>query len=184
MRCTEEDAEQDAESWVTRHTSWLHRMVERRVGALDCGEEVLQEVLMAASRGKVGQLPLQEQALWLSRVAIRQCALAWRSWTRRTRREGEYAEAFEQRVGDGAVDPIYGLMLDEERKMVREELDNIDSEHREILILKYVQGWSYRAIADHLGLSKSTVEYRLVLARRALRSRLLESGLDGGADHE
>lgn len=184
MRCTEENAEQDAESWATRHTSWLRRMVERRVGALDCGEEVVQEVLMAASRGEVGRLPLQEQAMWLSRVAIRQCALAWRSWTRRTRREGEYAEAYDQRISGGAGDPIYGLMLDEQRKMVREELDNIEAEHREVLVLKYVQGLSYRAIADHLGLSKSTVEYRLVLARRALRSRLLESGLDGVAEYE
>lgn len=168
----------DPSHWVTMHSAWLQKMVKRRLVGLDCDEEVVQEVLMAASRGGVEDLSEPEQASWISRVAIRQCALAWRSWIRRSRREGEYADRFQRRVADECSDPIYGLIADEERTMVREQLERIEPMYREILVLKYVHGYSYREISLQLKLSNSTVEYRLALARRALRVRLLESGIE------
>ena len=42
----------------------------------------------------------------------------------------------------------------------------------EILMLKYTEDWSYRALADHLGISHSAVEARLHRARQRLRDEL------------
>ncbi|NQT38292.1 MAG: sigma-70 region 4 domain-containing protein, partial [Planctomycetes bacterium] len=42
----------------------------------------------------------------------------------------------------------------------------------EILMLKYTEDWSYRQIADRLGISASAVESRLHRARHRLRSEL------------
>ena len=38
--------------------------------------------------------------------------------------------------------------------------------------LKYTEGWSYRELADYLGVREDTIEYRLLKARKNLR-RLL-----------
>jgi len=40
------------------------------------------------------------------------------------------------------------------------------------LLLKYTENWSYRQLADHLGLSASAVEARLHRARQKLRRQL------------
>ena len=43
---------------------------------------------------------------------------------------------------------------------------------RQVLMLKYSEGWSYREMAKHLGVREDTIEYRLLKARKNLR-RLL-----------
>jgi RNA polymerase sigma-70 factor (ECF subfamily) len=42
----------------------------------------------------------------------------------------------------------------------------------EVLLLKYTESWSYRQLADHLGISLSAVQARLHRARARLRSAL------------
>jgi RNA polymerase sigma-70 factor (ECF subfamily) len=41
------------------------------------------------------------------------------------------------------------------------------------LLLKYTEGWSYEQLAQHLGVSIKTIEYRLLRARNALRTELM-----------
>ena len=42
----------------------------------------------------------------------------------------------------------------------------------EILLLKYTEDWSYRDLAERLGISESAVEARLYRARQRLRGEL------------
>ena len=43
---------------------------------------------------------------------------------------------------------------------------------KEILLLKYTEAWSYRQLADYLGISTSAIEARLHRARQRLRDEL------------
>jgi RNA polymerase sigma-70 factor (ECF subfamily) len=43
---------------------------------------------------------------------------------------------------------------------------------REILMLKYTENWNYQQLAEHLGVTLHTVEYRLLRARKRLRQEL------------
>jgi RNA polymerase sigma-70 factor (ECF subfamily) len=54
----------------------------------------------------------------------------------------------------------------------------LSQEHREILLLREVQGMDYDAIARVLKCRKGTVRSRLARAREQLRARLLELGGD------
>lgn len=168
----------DAE-WVLGHVDWLRRLIDRRVRPLDCGDEVLQEVLVAASQSESLPVEPEQRAPWLARVAIRQSALALRSWCRRKRREAEYLSAREATEDPLANDPIYALLLSERREFVREQLTLLDPAQRELLVLKYVAGCSYRDIARRLSMDVGAVEYRLTQARKTLRRRLVDAGLDG-----
>ena len=174
-----EVASDDSAAWAVEHCDWLRRLIQRRVKPLDCGDEVLQEVLIAASRSALTDVPAEQQAPWLTRVALRQCAMAWRSWTRRQRREDQYAASWQQRGGTPADDPIFGLIADEQRQLVRRQIGQLEPLYREILMLKYVNGCTYREIGQRLGMEVSAVEYRLALARRALRRALVDAGIDG-----
>ena len=49
----------------------------------------------------------------------------------------------------------------------------------EVLLLKYGERWSYRQIAERLGITEKAVDTRLVRARERLRQELIRRGIDG-----
>ena len=48
-------------------------------------------------------------------------------------------------------------------------LNTLSAEHREVLVLRELQGLSYKEIADVLGIPQGTVESRLFRARQQLK---------------
>jgi RNA polymerase sigma-70 factor (ECF subfamily) len=60
---------------------------------------------------------------------------------------------------------------------------NLPDEYREPLLLRAVRGLSYRQIADILSVPITTVETRLVRARRMLREQI-EMAAGGGSATE
>lgn len=67
----------------------------------------------------------------------------------------------------------------EEGKRALELAHALPMEYREPLLLRAVRGMSYRQIADVLGVPVTTVETRLVRARRMLRDAMEQSGAKG-----
>lgn len=55
---------------------------------------------------------------------------------------------------------------------VRRALSRVSPEHREVLVLKYIDGRRYREMAEMLGIPIGTVTSRLHAARRRLAERL------------
>jgi RNA polymerase sigma-70 factor (ECF subfamily) len=64
------------------------------------------------------------------------------------------------------------MLRDETSASVADGLSQLDAQDRQLLMLKYTEGWGYQELANHLGISIKTVEYRLLKARKALRARL------------
>jgi len=69
-------------------------------------------------------------------------------------------------------DPLDWLLADERKAMVRQALQQLPRRDAEVLLLKYSEDWSYRQMAEHLGVSESAVEARLHRARQKMRSEL------------
>jgi RNA polymerase sigma-70 factor (ECF subfamily) len=165
--------------WALRHAPLLRPLIARRTRPLDCCDEVLQEVWLAATRARHVPVDPDQQVCWLAKVAIRQAAMALRSWGRRQRREATYAEQQDRRERDADCDPAAALLADERRTLLREQLERMPDQQRTLLQMKYVQGWTYREIAQRTGMDLTAVEYQLAKARRQLRVRLVEAGIEG-----
>ncbi|MBX7254715.1 MAG: sigma-70 family RNA polymerase sigma factor [Candidatus Hydrogenedentes bacterium] len=60
--------------------------------------------------------------------------------------------------------------------LIERALEDLSPEHREILILREMQGMDYEAIASVVQCQKGTVKSRLARAREQLRLRLIELG--------
>ena len=73
------------------------------------------------------------------------------------------------------------LLREESREQVRASLSRLREIDRDILLLKYVEQWSYDKIGRHLGITRHAVEYRLQRARRTMRYELSERGVEAGA---
>lgn len=73
-------------------------------------------------------------------------------------------------------DPVRSYERDERVRAVRKALDQLSPEHREILMLKEIQGYSYEYICHLLDLEMGTVKSRLARARKKLAEILIGNG--------
>jgi RNA polymerase sigma-70 factor (ECF subfamily) len=69
---------------------------------------------------------------------------------------------------DVASDPVRAYEKQERVEAVRAALDALEHEHREILLLKDINGYTYEQIAVLLGIEMGTVKSRLSRARKKL----------------
>jgi RNA polymerase sigma-70 factor (ECF subfamily) len=73
---------------------------------------------------------------------------------------------------DDAAGPDADLLRYEQVELVHEGLAALDAEHRQILVLREIDGLRYEEIAEILELPIGTVRSRLFRARLQLRDRL------------
>jgi RNA polymerase sigma factor (sigma-70 family) len=159
---------------LARHERWLRTVVFARVGEAAATDDVMQEVAVAAVEKGDQLRDAAKVGPWLYRLAV-MAALQYR---RRQGRRRKLMERFSQRrlateVDAREVDPLEWLLVDERKAMVRQTLQQLPTRDAEILLLKYTEDWSYRELAEHLGLSTSAVEARLHRARARMRRELM-----------
>ena len=163
--------------------NWLRAVVAGRTGTAALTEDVLQEVALAQVRAETradpaAPPPPENRGPWLYRVAVRQAALALRTAGRRRRRE---ARAARMRGGaaeaDAAPPPLAALLHAEAADILKAALADLPPGDRDVLVLKYVEGLTYAAIAQRLGVSVHCVEDRLRRGRGRLRRALARRGV-------
>ncbi len=81
-------------------------------------------------------------------------------------------EPAEQRLAAKTAPPPEEVARRERRSIVHEALDRLPARFREVLVLRELEGWSYRDIAQVLGLAQGTVESRIFRARERLAAEL------------
>ena len=154
---------------------WLATVVHARLADHQAAEDVLQEVALAAIRQTSKPTDPTKVAPWLYRIALRKVINHHRSTGRRRKLiDGAIAAG---RATELAREPAPGewLMQMESRHNVSTELKRLEPQDRQILLLKYTEGWGYQELSEHLGITIKTVEYRLLKARRALRAFLSDN---------
>ncbi len=82
----------------------------------------------------------------------------------------------QQRETKAQYEPGRGAQLSEIQAMLSAALQKVSPDHREILLLREVEGMEYDEIAEVLGCQRGTVKSRLARAREQLRLRLIELG--------
>lgn len=71
-------------------------------------------------------------------------------------------------------DPEQSTLNKEKNSVIYQALDEISEQHKEIIVLRDINGYTYEEIAKMLSLEQGTVKSRLFRARDALRVKLLE----------
>jgi RNA polymerase sigma-70 factor (ECF subfamily) len=114
---------------------------------------------------------------WFFQILRNQCRDLLRS-----RKAKFNVEALDERVEERPADAEGGPERAREKTAARELLWNglgrIGEEHREILVLKELEGFRYTEIAQILEIPEGTVASRLYHARRALKDALVGLGAE------
>jgi RNA polymerase sigma-70 factor (ECF subfamily) len=72
----------------------------------------------------------------------------------------------------GSVSPEKIIEHNEDAALIKEAMDELPAEFREILVLRHLEGLSYKEIADIAQLAPGTVMSRLARARGKLKATL------------
>ena len=159
--------------------TWLRTVVRSRISESEAVEDIMQNIALALVRQRESLPEIKRIGAWLYQVAVRQVLMYRR--TRGRRRN------FEDRLSQGAaadlsqhepLDPVDRVLAAEQQEQVRSAMQSLDEVDRQILMLKYSEGWSYRQLAEQLGVKEDTIEYRLAKARKQMRRLLAASVAD------
>lgn len=167
------------------HRRWVAAVLLAHMPKTAELDDLLQEVAVAVVAKVSGLREAAAFKPWLRAVAISIAkTTARRSNVRKAGflRVASFAGRDEREDGSAAVaGPGQREVLREGRRLLELSGDLPDG-YREPLLLKCVQGMSYRQIGRVMGLPETTIETRIARARRMLRERAVSAGLTGDAD--
>jgi len=131
--------------------------------------DVVQDVFLHAYE-VMRQLEQPERfGAWLYRLAVNRCVDLRRQGVTRQRVVDELA----QRPGGGPEDPVgEAVERGELRGLVRDAVDELADELREVVYMRYYSGLAYEEIAAVLEVPLTTVDGRLRRAKMQLMGRL------------
>lgn len=167
------------DSLVLRHRNRIFAMIRNMTHNDADAWDLSQEVFIKAWNSLANFEAKAKFSTWLYRIAHNVVY----DWNRRRKHDaaGELNDEIleNDRIDPSAIaiphvgeSPDDHMALGELRKKIDLALAKISPEHREIVILKDVQGLSYKEIADILGCTMGTVMSRLFYARQKLQTLL------------
>jgi RNA polymerase sigma factor (sigma-70 family) len=159
-------------SVLVEHGRWLRTVIAARVGDFAATDDVMQEVATLAVEKGHQLRDAARVAPWLYRLAVMAALQYRRRQGRRRKLIDRFVEQQAPTADSRERDPLDWLLADERQALVRKALERLPQRDAEILLLKYTEDWSYRQLAEHLGLSTSAVEARLHRARQKMRRAL------------
>ncbi len=155
--------------------SIVYRMLNNRAEAEDLAQEVFITVFRSIDSFR-GDAKL---GTWLYRVTVNHCKNKVKYLDRRGRkRNADIETSPESEVSKGGPvtarvdrpdEATEGVELQEK---IRVALASLDGDHRELIVLRDLEGLSYEEIVGITGLPDGTVKSRLHRARAALREAL------------
>ena len=163
---------------LAEHADWLQHVIRARTGESQAVDEVWQQVALAAVAQRSPLSDPAKVAPWLHRLAVVLSA-RYRRKQGRGRKALATIAAHSALGGAAASDPIDLLLRSERHELTRQAMARLAPRDAEILLLKYGQRWSYRQIAQRLGITEKAVDSRMQRARDKLRNELTQLGIQG-----
>ena len=149
---------------VRRHQDRVFSFILRMLDARDEAMELTQDVFVKAWQALPGWRPEAAFSTWLLQIA-RNAALD-QLRRRQVVRFAPLEEGLE--VADEAPGPEARYASRQRQVQLERALRRLAAEHREILLLREVEGLAYGELASVLGIAEGTVKSRLARARSAL----------------
>jgi RNA polymerase sigma-70 factor (ECF subfamily) len=159
---------------VQRYTAGLTRLASSMLSSDADADDVVQETFIGALRRMPNFEGRSSVKTWLTRILLNRVAKLYRS--KRVRRSASI-DAMLAEPGGGPGSGTERLSVPsstgavDSRVDVKQMLEALTPEHREVLVLRELEGLSYEEIAQTLGVPRGTVESRLHRARRQLKAK-------------
>ena len=165
---------------VREYEKNVYNLALRMTGNSEDAADMAQEAFIKAYNSLRSFRGDSKFSVWLYRIVSNVCLDFLRSRNRRPTvslsMENDDGEDVELDIADEAQSPEVLLSRSMTRDAVRRGLQALPPDHREILLLREIQGLSYDEIADVLDLEVGTVKSRIFRARKKLCAFLIKDG--------
>lgn len=158
------------ENMVLPHLTSCYNLAHWIMGNPQDAEDMVQEAALRAYQYFAGFQGGNTRA-WLLTIVRNTCYTA----LRQQRGQGVFVELDEE-LAEGerpSSSPELSLQQRTDHRMVRRALENLPTEYRELIVLRELEGLSYKEIAGVAGIPLGTVMSRLARARKQLRACLV-----------
>jgi RNA polymerase sigma-70 factor (ECF subfamily) len=156
---------------VQRYQDRLIGAIQNNVGCRVMAEDIVQDAFIKAFRSLASFRHDSHFYTWIFRIALNS--------RRRYISQAKDDLSLESINGeqllvstDERVSPVGVAESREDRKQVHDALDRLNAQQRTLLILRELNGFDYKTIAEILRVKKGTVRSRLFRARAELRNEL------------
>jgi len=149
-------------------------------------QDLAQESLIRAYRALGSFRNEADFGTWLHRITVN----VWLNFKRKnTGRHiiylddpyrGENGGEVRREVAAENGDPFQALADKEFRNLVRSAINCLSDDHRAVLVLREVEGYSYEEVSQMLGCSLGTVKSRLNRAREIMRQKMTSLAKESG----
>jgi RNA polymerase sigma factor (sigma-70 family) len=169
VSCRDEAAEAAFEELVIRHGPMVLRVCRSVLRDAHAAEDAFQAAFLVLANRARSIRASGSIASWLFGVAQRVASRGKRSALRRQALQHLVAERTSEGYPPSENDPDWEIL--------HEEVDGLPERLRPPIVLCYLQGLTYAAAAQQLGLSETALRGRLARARERLRQRLTRRGV-------
>lgn len=176
------------EELVRIHQNRIYTLCLQLSGNRDNAQDLAQEAFIRAYRALGSFRNEADFGTWLHRIAVNVCLNSRRrNGGRQTVSldepyQGDDGSEFKHEVASEDGDPLRALEEKEFRGLVQVALKSLSNEHRAVLVLREIEGYSYEEVSRMLGCSLGTVKSRLSRAREVMRRRMTELAREAGED--
>ncbi len=168
------------EGLVVEYEKNVYNMALRMLKNTEDAADISQDAFIKAYNSLSSFRGDSKFSVWLYRIVSNLCLDYLRRQNRRPTKslsvEDNDGESTELEIPDEEQSPEKLLERKTTCEAVRRGLDELNTEQREILLLREIQGFSYDEIADVLNLESGTVKTRIFRARKKLCDFLIKDG--------
>lgn len=164
---------------VEKYYKRIYNLAYRFVGDTEEASDLTQEIFSAAYQNLKKFRGDAKFSTWLFQIATNRGKNRFKYLKRRgyfaSRRpvEGDdQKHDFQNTVPDQSTNPEKLLASKQMQKIVQDAIDDLEPDHKEIVILRDIEGFSYEEIARMLGLPEGTTKSRLHRARMVVKEKL------------
>lgn len=167
------------ETLIQSHQKKVYNIALRMTGNPEDAQELAQEAIVRAFTS-IGKFRGDSSfSTWLYRITINVCTDFLRKRNKVT--------LISMEQGAASNDNQQGLQIEEEspgpdglaekkqlKKLVRDAMDALSEEHRQVLILRDILNLSYKEIANTLKVNEGTIKSRINRARAGLKKIVMQ----------
>jgi len=155
---------------IHAHHAALYRFLLHLARDAHAAEDLTQETFAAAWRNIGGFRGRASLSTWLHRIAYTKFV----DWNRRSRRVRPHGPDAADELSNPGPGPLDKASDGEWAGRLARAVERLDEPAREVVVLHYFQGLSYRQMSHVLGQPSGTVKWRLSAALERLRSLIHE----------
>jgi RNA polymerase sigma-70 factor (ECF subfamily) len=151
----------------------------RFVGDTEEANDLAQEIFTAAYKNLKKFRGDAKFSTWLFQIATNRGKNRFKYLKRRGyfankghNEEDDDRDSLQRAIPDYSTNPETMLAGKQIQKIVQEAIDDLDPDHKEIVILRDIEGFSYDEIAQMLNLPEGTTKSRLHRARMVVKEKL------------